>query len=186
MKEFSFATLVCIQDNVPAASHVPFIVSEDGEQVVLLTHLARQNPQWQHLLEGQEALVIFQEPHAYISPSLYEKELNVPTWNYCAVHAYGKASEISEPEHMLAAMERSITTYEPEYLKQFRNMPEKFVNGLLKGIVMLEIKISKLEGKYKLSQNKSAADRYNVRESMLNSSDSTIRRTGELMLEEES
>nr|WP_262902615.1 FMN-binding negative transcriptional regulator [Pontibacter aydingkolensis] len=94
MREFSFATLVTIQDNKPFATHLPFVVENRNEQLILQTHVAKQNPQWKDLKAGQEALVIFQEPHAYISPALYEKQLNVPTWNYCAVHAYGKPTII--------------------------------------------------------------------------------------------
>ena len=183
MREFSFATLITVQDNVPFATHLPFVIQEQEGQVVLLTHMAKQNPQWEDLEAGQEALVIFQEPHAYISPSLYEKQLNVPTWNYCAVHAYGKARFINEPEQMMAAMEASINTFESGYMQQFRSLPEKYINGMLNGIVMFEIAVSRLEGKYKLSQNKSAADRQHVTDSLLKSEDTTIRKVGEMMLD---
>ncbi|MEJ8801805.1 FMN-binding negative transcriptional regulator [Pontibacter sp. H249] len=183
IRAFNFATLVTIQDKLPVATHLPFVVNEQEGQLVLLTHMAKQNPQWQDLEAGQEALVIFQEPHAYISPSLYEKQLNVPTWNYCAVHAYGKARIIVEPEQMISAMETSIKAFDAEYLQQFRSLPEKYTFGMLKGIVMFEIAVSRLEGKYKISQNKSDADKQSVMESLLKSEDRTVRKVGEIMQE---
>jgi len=96
MRQYAFATIVSEVDGKPCASHLPFVVEwkEDGT-IQLLAHFAKANPQWQ-TLEGQTALVIFNEPHAYISPSLYDKELSVPTWNYIAVHAYGHDTLITE------------------------------------------------------------------------------------------
>lgn len=181
MRAYSFATLVTVHEASPFATHLPFVVEEREGQVVLLSHMAIQNPQWKDLEAGQEALIIFQEPHAYVSPSLYEKELNVPTWNYCAVHAYGQTNIIHDSEQVLAAMEASIKTFEANYIAQFNNLPEKYKQGLLKGITMFEITVTRLEGKYKLSQNKSAADYSSVKNSLLNSSDSSSRQVGEMM-----
>jgi predicted FMN-binding regulatory protein PaiB len=90
MQHFSFATLVTQHEGRPFATHLPFLVEpEHGEQGRLLAHLAKANPQWTDFGPGREALVIFQGPHTYISPSWYETQPSVPTWNYAVVHAYG-------------------------------------------------------------------------------------------------
>src|SRR4051812_31010638 len=97
MQRYSFATLVTVNNGVPSATHLPFVVEQRDDKIVLVSHLAAANPQVQELLQGKP-LVIFAEPHAYISPTHYEHEKNVPTWNYIAVHAYGTATLIESPE----------------------------------------------------------------------------------------
>ncbi|HRI58716.1 MAG TPA: FMN-binding negative transcriptional regulator, partial [Saprospiraceae bacterium] len=98
MRRFNFATIMSQVEGLPFATHLPFVVEESSEgNLRLLAHFAKANPQWKSL-EEQTALVIFSEPHAYISPSLYEKEQNVPTWNYVAVHAYGQATLITDEQ----------------------------------------------------------------------------------------
>src|SRR5882757_4724441 len=90
MRQYSFATLVTSDSQaVPRATHLPFVVVEEGAQMRLVAHLARANPQWRDFTDAGEVLVIFQGPHAYISPNLYQRHPSVPTWNYAAVHAYG-------------------------------------------------------------------------------------------------
>jgi len=88
MRAHSFATLVSVVDGTPFATHLPLVISEESGQILLVGHLAKANPHWR-ALTASDSLVIFQGPHAYISPSLYEKRESVPTWNYIAVHAYG-------------------------------------------------------------------------------------------------
>ena len=88
MREFNFAALVNYAKNKPWATHLPFIVLEEEGKLILKAHMAKANPQWA-AFNNEEVLVIFQEPHAYISPALYENKVSVPTWNYIAVHAYG-------------------------------------------------------------------------------------------------
>ena len=90
MREYNFATLVTAAGDFPTAAHLPFIIEKRDEKIVLSAHMAKANLQWQQF-ENKEALVIFQEPHAYVSPLLYGEKNNVPTWNYVAVHTYGKA-----------------------------------------------------------------------------------------------
>jgi transcriptional regulator len=86
MREYNFATFITLHDGVPFATHLPFLLdAERGPNGTLLAHMARANPQWQVFKSSQEVLVIFQGPHAYISPSWYEVELSVPTWNYAVV-----------------------------------------------------------------------------------------------------
>ena len=89
MNAYNFAIIVSTQNEIPIATHLPFIVEEKNSEILLLSHISKANPQWNTFID-KEVLVIFSEPHAYISPSLYEHTQNVPTWNYLAVHAYGK------------------------------------------------------------------------------------------------
>jgi transcriptional regulator len=100
MQRYSFATIVTATNNVPFATHLPFLVEQREGRIILASHFAKANPQAAEII-GKDVLVIFTEPHAYISPKHYEKETNVPTWNYIAVHAYGKASILPEGEQRL-------------------------------------------------------------------------------------
>lgn len=170
MQRYLFATLVTIVDGLPLASHLPFIVEETNGKIVLLSHMAKNNPQW-HSLEQQTALVIFSEPHTYISPALYEKEQNVPTWNYVAVHAYGQARLIPDESATFDLLEKQIKVYEADYLKQWERLSPDYKNALLKGVVAFEIPVEKVESKWKLSQNRSAVDRQTVQEHLAQSAD---------------
>ena len=181
MRRFSFATIVSQVAERPFATHLPFVVehSEDG-QVTLLAHFAKANPQWQNL-EVQTALVIFSEPHAYISPSLYEKELNVPTWNYVAVHAYGQATLITDEAQTFELLEKQMQTFEKEYLIQWSGLPQEYKNAMVKGIVAFQLNVSQLEGKEKLSQNKKAGERERIIAHLAESPDGAARQMAELM-----
>lgn len=178
MRQFNFATLVSVNNGKPIATHLPFVVIEDGDKIILSTHLAKNNPQVQDL--NGEVLVIFQEPHAYISPSLYNHEMNVPTWNYVAVHCYGTSSILPEETH-LSKMEEFIMAFEPSYIDQFKNLPLKYKEGLSKGVHVIEINVNELQAKEKLSQNKSAEERIRIAESLSKSDDSAARTLSSLM-----
>ncbi len=181
MRRFNFAVIVSQVDGQPFATHLPFVVEEreDGS-VRLLAHFARANPQWKDL-ESQTALVIFSEPHAYVSPSLYEKELNVPTWNYVAVHAYGRPVLIPEEAEARGLLEKQIQTFEKEYFTQWSNLPEEYKNGMLKGIAAFRMEVTRLEGKEKLSQNKKMPEREKIAAHLSENTDSVVRETGAMM-----
>lgn len=153
MKAYSFATIINAKANLPIATHFPFIVSIREDQVILTSHFARANSQWKDL-QDNKSLIIFSQPHAYISPSHYEKELNVPTWNYIAVHAYGDAKLISDEQSTFDVLEATIKNYEAGYKKQCDNLPLDYRVKLVKGIVAFEVTITDLQAKKKLSQNK--------------------------------
>ena len=110
MQHYNFAALVTSHEGNITASHLPFMLDASrGEHGTLIAHLAHTNPQWQTFASGQEALVIFTGPHAYVSPSWYEKPTtNVPTWNYTAVHAYGVDRERVEERVVLVEIERVV------------------------------------------------------------------------------
>jgi transcriptional regulator len=183
MRANSFVTLVSVLEGSPFASHVPVVVRREGAAVSLVGHLAKPNPQWQ-AFGNTDSLAIFTGPHAYISPSLYEKRESVPTWNYIAVHAYGIPRIItlgdSRPavEEMLHAV---IATYDSTYKSQWDGLSDKFREGMMNGIVGFEMRVTRLEGKCKLSQNRSRADQESVMRSLLQSLDPTIAGIGEAM-----
>ncbi|MEO6520304.1 MAG: FMN-binding negative transcriptional regulator [Mucilaginibacter sp.] len=160
MQKYSFGTIITSSDNLPMATHIPFVIEERDGEVYILSHFAKANPQAKEL--DNNILVIFTEPHAYISPKHYEKEQSVPTWNYIAVHAYGRATILSEQTEQLALMEKSILYYDAAYLEQWNGLSDEFKFRMLNGIVAFEIKVTSLEAKNKLSQNRSETERRNI------------------------
>jgi transcriptional regulator len=180
MKANSFATLVSICDGIPHASHIPLVVTVEENVVKLIGHLAKQNPQWQAFADS-ESLAIFTGTHAYISPTLYEQEESVPTWNYIAVHGYGIPKIITladTPELMETMIDTMVDTYEASYKPQWHGLSDRYRQGMMNGIVGFEIPLTRLEGKYKLSQNKTPADQQNVADSLLQSPDPIVRNIG--------
>ncbi len=161
MKRFSFATIITSKNDIPVATHLPFLIEEQDEQLLLTGHFAKQNEQWKDI-ENNTVLVIFHEPHAYISPSHYEKELNVPTWNYIAVHAYGKGHLITAHAELLHLLERTINNFESSYLQQWNTLPEKYRLGQMEGIVGFKIEVTELQAKEKLSQNRTPGEQKRI------------------------
>jgi transcriptional regulator len=161
IREHSFATLVSQLNGELFATHLPFLLDATrGEHGTLRGHMARANPHWRSFADGQPALVIFQGPHAYISPNWYLAEEAVPTWNYSAVHAYGTPSIISDWPSVRSLLDQTVLTFESG-LSQRQPQPwttdrlsAEYVEKLAQGIVAFEIPISRLEGKRKLSQNR--------------------------------
>ncbi len=145
------------------ASHIPFLVERDGDALHLLGHLARPNPQVAELgrAGGGEVLTIFSGPHAYISPGWYANGPAVPTWNYADVHAYGTLRLIDDKEWLRMVLRRLSDRHEARSAEPWRmeDLPEAYMTGMIRGIIGLDIAVSRLEGKFKLSQNRPAADR---------------------------
>ena len=178
MRDNNFATLVTAAE-VITATHLPFMV--DAESGVLRAHLARANAQWKQF-DGREALVIFQGPHAYISPSWYEAHPSVPTWNYAAVHVYG-VPRIADDEAFLRRMLHELVVQHergrnPEWTM---DLPEDYLQRMMKAVVGFEIQIARIEGKFKLSQNRSEADVDGVIAALSGSATALDRATGALM-----
>ena len=147
MAQNSFGTLVTHENGVPFATHIPVHVDLSSSRVGLLsTHIARANPQWRHISES-DVLVIFHGPHAYVSPSWYESELMVPTWNYAAVHAYGRA-RIVDDAGLHAILEKMVDQYESGRPEPWRmsSLPAEFVEKLRRAIVGIEIEITRRRG----------------------------------------
>jgi len=161
MKLFSFATVITAKDSLPIATHLPFLVTIKDDNIVLTSHFAKANEHWKYI-ENNKALVIFSEPHAYISPKNYDNELNVPTWNYISVHAYGQGKLITGTDKVFELLERTIDNYETSYKQQWNTLPEDFKLGLSKGIVAFDIIVSDLQAKKKLSQNKTENEQVKI------------------------
>jgi transcriptional regulator len=173
MRRFSFATLVTVHEGRPVAGHLPFMLdSARGEHGTLIAHMARTNRQWKAFAEPVEALVIFQGPHTYISPSWYDDHPSVPTWNYAAIHAYGTPCLIEDESQVRAMLRALVDQHEQGFETPWTmDLPEDYLRKMSGGIVAFEMPITKLEGKFKLSQNRSAHDRERVIAALTKSTD---------------
>ncbi len=177
IQRYSFATLVNCGDDGPMATHLPMLHRpNDGPHGTLISHLARANPQWKRFQTGQDTLAIFHGPHSYISPSWYEEQVSVPTWNYAAVHAYGDARIVDDHQRVIDLLNETVALYESRFDRPWPGqIPDEYRDKLIKSIVAFEIPICRIEGKYKLSQNRNDADRQGVFESLSQSADSEQR-----------
>jgi len=162
MKKYSFATIVSTPaDGVPVASHIPLTISQRGESIILNGHFAKANNQLANI-DGQKVLVIFNEPHAYISPSSYDKFESVPTWNYFAVHAYGVCQLIHDESKAFELLNEMILNYEPAYKTQWDAINTDYKQKMIKGIVTFKIEVDDIQASKKLSQNKTHEERARI------------------------
>jgi transcriptional regulator len=164
----AFGTLVSSDGDDLHVSHIPFLVEEgDAGALRLVGHVARANDHWKALERAKHAVAIFQGPHAYVSPSWYEGAPAVPTWNYAVVHAHGKARPIGEPE-LRRALARLSAQYEHGRPKPWRmeDLEEEYVRKLVRAVVGFAIQVERLEGKFKLSQNRPGSDAERVAEAL--------------------
>lgn len=181
MKANPFAILVSAGDGPPFATHIPVLASNAADRILLRGHVARANPHWKMLEDGREVLAIFHGPHAYISPSLYGSRQSVPTWNYAAVHACGRARVFDGPGLLTEVLLETIAAFDPAYLEQWRNLNEDFRAKMQGQIVGFEIAVERLEAKFKLSQNRPRADQARVIDSLAESKDSAASEIAKLM-----
>jgi transcriptional regulator len=160
MRDNAFATLVSSGAGGLHVSHIPFIVERSGDGAVrLLGHVARANPQWKALETAQATVAIFQGPHAYVSPTWYEHHPAVPTWNYAVVHAHVRAKLMEEPA--LRELLRQLSSqYESGRASPWRmeDLQPDYVAKMVNLIVGFTLEVERLEGKFKLSQNRPGAD----------------------------
>lgn len=171
MRENAFATLVSTVEGAPYASHIPLLVSVEGEQIVLRGHLARNNPHSTHLAEGP-ALAIFSGPHAYVSPRYYVTPGQVPTWNYVSVHAYGNPRLIVEEAKVDDHLREMVLTFDANLeAERPDSLAAEVFERLRRALVVFEIRVDRLEAKAKMSQNKSPADREGVVAGLLSAGD---------------
>lgn len=154
LKANSFGILVSQYQNKPWATHIPLELetTEDGKEV-LTAHMAKANPQWREFDQNEEVLCIFNGPHSYVSSSWYKEE-EVPTWNYIAVHVYGKLNILSE-EEVMASMHRLVDKYEANSKKpiSLKDMSPRTLKQI-KGVVGFQIEITDIQAQYKLSKNR--------------------------------
>lgn len=183
MRTYSFATLITQQEGVPLASHLPFMLdSERGQYGTLLCHFARGNAQWRSLNPQQEVLVIFQGPHAYITPSWYAVHPSVPTWNYAVVHAYGLPRIVDDEQELYKMLRLLVQTNEAGFAQPWELQPvDDYLHKMMRGVVGVEIEITRLEGKFKLSQNRTPGEQANLIEELSASSSAEEQQVAELM-----
>lgn len=185
IRQYSFGLVVSIQDGVPLATHLPFVLGHTASGNMKLTsHFARANAQWKDI-EGQTVLVIFSEPHAYISPSHYEAALSVPTWNYIAVHAYGKIRLIEGEEATLALLDEMVGHYEADYATRWADMPADYKSKMAKGIVAFDVVVDRYEATHKLSQNKKSTERARIMDTLRRSEDGSAQAIARFMEQNE-
>ncbi|MBV9826435.1 MAG: FMN-binding negative transcriptional regulator [Alphaproteobacteria bacterium] len=162
IEQHDFGTIVSQSERGMIASQIPFLIERRADRVFLLGHIARANPQGADLLPGGEVMVLFQGPHTYISPSWYQAGPAVPTWNYATVHAYGTPRTVDHAGWLRDVLQRLSERHEgrePAPPWRMQDQPEPYLAGMLKGIIGFEIAVERLEGKFKLSQNRPAGDR---------------------------
>ncbi len=188
MQQHPLAALVTSGAEELEATHVPMILADDGSpQGVLRCHLARANPQWRTLVDSGPALVIFQGPEHYITPNWYPSKKEhgkvVPTWNYAAVHVRGRAGLFEEPaemrQHLKELTEQNESLFPAPW--SVEDAPAEFIQALSRAIVGVEISIERIEGKWKMSQNRPDADRQGVLEGLENLSSARSREVAEMV-----
>jgi transcriptional regulator len=184
MRANPFAILISSTDDGPFATHLPLFVRAAEEKVVLRGHVAKANPHWRYLEQQPECLSIFHGPHSYISPSNYTARESVPTWNYAAVHVYGNARIFSSAQDLHAMLHELMETFEPAYRLQWEGLGQVYRENMLRQIVGFEIVATKIEGKFKLSQNRSREDQANVIASLENAEDSAVSGVARMMKEQ--
>ncbi|HET7844109.1 MAG TPA: FMN-binding negative transcriptional regulator [Xanthomonadales bacterium] len=182
------ATLVTNGPDGLFASPVPMLLDESrGEHGSLLAHVARANPHWQLLEAGAPTLAVFGGPNAYVSPDWYPNKhatgRDVPTWNYATVHVHGTATAFADPDALLALLERLTDTHEAGRATPWRvaDAPADYIRGQLGAIVGTELRIARMEGKFKLSQNRKAEDRHGARAGLAASHEPRDRAVAALM-----
>jgi transcriptional regulator len=163
-------------DGQSFGSHLPLTLLDEssarsGCDILLEGHMARANPHWGWLAglhaQGKDVMAVFSGPSAYVSPRHYDSQLAVPTWNYAAVHVYGELELIDDAQAKDALLKRLIAQHEPGYAAQWRDLPADFQGKMLGAIVGFRLHIRRWEGKFKLSQNRSAVERGRIRDAML-------------------
>lgn len=180
IRQYSFGLIVSVQDQLPLATHLPFVLSREEDRVILTSHFAKANKQWQQI-DGQTVLVVFSEPHAYISPRHYDVALSVPTWNYIAVHAYGQIRLVTDEDRVMGLLDEMVGNYESEYAVRWKDMPLDFKENMAKGIVAFEIPVDRFSATNKLSQNKKPEERQRIIETLEHHDDGTARAVAEAM-----
>ena len=174
MRANSFAVLVTGTGGTLHASHLPVMIHQHAHSIVIDTHMARNNPQWQEFFDD-EVMVIFAGPHAYVSPRWYEERERVPTWNYAAVHAYGIPKVVADRKLKYDSQRRLVAALDPGWLAQFDALRQEYVDKMLDGIVNFQIAVTRLETRWKLSQNRSRRERDLIAAELEKSHDSVER-----------
>ena len=167
MRRHALATLVSGADGgEPVVSHAPLVARVDGERLVLLGHFAKPNPQWKQWRDGDHVLAIFHGPDAYVSPFWYATKEAVPTWNYAVVHALGAVTLAHDSDAKERVLKALIDAHDAPYRARWDELDLAWREKMKGGIVAFELAVTRLDVKFKVSQNRSEADRAGVRRAM--------------------
>lgn len=167
MRRHPLATLVSGTDGgEPSVSHAPLVARADGERLALLGHLAKPNPQWKQWTDGDRVLAIFHGPDAYVSPFCYTAKEAVPTWNYAVVHALGSVTLAHDSEAKERVLKALIDAHDAPYRARWDELDPAWREKMKGGIVAFELAVTRLDVKFKVSQNRSEADRAGVLRAM--------------------
>lgn len=183
MRVNPFAILVSESNDAPFATHLPVLIADNCGKITLRAHVAKANPHWK-LLDHEpqkESLVIFHGPHAYISPALYELHESVPTWNYAIVHAYGHGKLLAADTDKKLVLAQLVSHFDSSYLSQWNSFDEQYRGRMLNHIFAFEINVTRIEVKFKLSQNRTRTEQENVIQALGANADSAISGVAELM-----
>lgn len=184
MRSNPFATIITVNQSQVFPNHLPVLteIMESGKTVIV-GHMARANPQWSHFQTGAEATVIFHGPHTYVTPQWYPDPTDVPTWNYAVVHALGVPKVIEDYDGINSILVRSVQAFEEGEPNPWKfDLPEDMKKNLVRAIVGFEIEVTQIDGKFKLSQNRSESDRQGVLQGLQNRPDEMSKKVRELML----
>ena len=181
MRANPFAIMISSTDEGPFATHLPLSVRGDEDRLVFRGHVAKANPHWRYLEQDPACLTIFHGAHAYVSASNYTTRENVPTWNYGAVHVYGNARLFSSQEELQGVLHELIGTFEAAYAEQWASLSQSYRERMLSHIVGFEIAVTKIEAKFKLSQNRTREEQSKVMASLEKSDDTIVSGVSGLM-----
>lgn len=184
MRANPFTILVSSTEDGPFATHLPLVIREKGDHLVLRGHVAKANPHWRYLEQQPRCMTISHGPHSYISPANYSTREAVPTWNYGAVHAYGNARVFAAPYELLGVLHELIPMFEPAYADQWASLSQTYRDRMLSHIVGFEISVTRIEAKFKLSQNRARDEQERVIESLTSAPDTAVSGTAALMREQ--
>jgi transcriptional regulator len=184
MKANPFAILISTRDDGPFATHLPISVRGTDDRLLLRGHVAKANPHWRYLEQQPHGLTIFHGPHAFVSTANYTTSETVPTWNYGAVHVYGNARVFSSEDELQSMLHELIETFEPAFADQWASLREAYRERMLSHIVGFEIAVTRLEAKFKLSQNRTPEEQANVIRSLEAAEDTAVSGVSRLMREQ--
>jgi transcriptional regulator len=174
MRANSFALLVTATGGTPVASHLPVTVADSEAGMVIHSHMAKNNPQWQEFFDD-EVMLVFTGPHAYVSPRWYVDRERVPTWNYAAAHAYGKVKLTGDRTVKHAAQRALVEQLDPQWLPTFDALRPDYVEQMLNSIVTFDLAVTRLETRWKLSQNRGRREQELIAAELEGSDDPSVR-----------
>jgi len=180
IRHYAFGMLLCNGAGVPLVTHLPFVVKTNAGSLQLSAHIAKANPQWP-LLDGQECLLVFNGPHAYVSPSWYQNPVNVPTWNYTTVHVRALCTLRQEADLKEALIRATIDFYEPGFREHYDGLDQRYKTAMYEEIVGLDFEVLNVEATFKLNQNKPRQDVAGVIAELENSQDTMHRELAAMM-----